>query len=83
MGMPDDTAAIVLAIAIRRRRHRGLHMTWPDAQIIRPMPWTCARGWCRRRSAASPGFSPDGLRMLLAIGEPPEDEREAFDLVRV
>jgi RNA polymerase sigma-70 factor (ECF subfamily) len=29
------------------------------------------------------GLSPDGLRMLRAIGELPEDEREAFDLVRV
>jgi RNA polymerase sigma factor (sigma-70 family) len=29
------------------------------------------------------GLSPDGRRMLEAIGELPEDEREAFDLVRV
>ena len=29
------------------------------------------------------GLSPDGDRMLRAIGELPEDEREAFDLVRV
>ena len=29
------------------------------------------------------GLSPDGRRMLQAIGELPEEEREAFDLVRV
>src|SRR3569833_1002375 len=29
------------------------------------------------------GLSPDGLRMLRAIDQLPEDEREAFDLVRV
>jgi RNA polymerase sigma-70 factor (ECF subfamily) len=29
------------------------------------------------------GLSPDGLRMLRAIGALPEEEREAFDLVRV
>jgi hypothetical protein len=58
-------------------------MTSPDAQIIRPTPGSCARGWCRRRSAASPGLSPDGLRMLPAIDALPEDEREVFDLVRV
>ena len=29
------------------------------------------------------GLSPDGYRMLQAIGELPEDEREVFDLVRI
>jgi RNA polymerase sigma factor (sigma-70 family) len=29
------------------------------------------------------GINPDGRRMLDAIGELPEDEREAFDLVRI
>jgi DNA-directed RNA polymerase specialized sigma24 family protein len=29
------------------------------------------------------GLSPDGLRMLRAIDELPEEEREAFDLVRI
>jgi hypothetical protein len=28
-------------------------------------------------------LSPDGLRRLRAIGEPPTEERETFDLVRV
>ena len=33
------------------------------------------------RSASE--LSPDGLRMLRAIDELPEDEREVFDLVRI
>ena len=34
-------------------------------------------------ASSASGLSPDGLRMLRAIGELPEDEREVFDLVRV
>jgi RNA polymerase sigma factor (sigma-70 family) len=34
-------------------------------------------------ASSGSGLTPDGRRMLQAIGELPEDEREAFDLVRV
>ena len=34
-------------------------------------------------ASSASGLTPDGLRMLEAIDELPEDEREAFDLVRV
>jgi RNA polymerase sigma-70 factor (ECF subfamily) len=34
-------------------------------------------------ASSVPGLSPDGYRMLPAIGELPEDEREVFDLVRI
>ncbi len=34
-------------------------------------------------SSSASGLTPDGLRMLHAIDELPEDEREAFDLVRI
>src|SRR4051812_9959655 len=34
-------------------------------------------------ASTSSGLSPDGRRMLEAIGNLPEDEREAFDLVRI
>jgi RNA polymerase sigma-70 factor (ECF subfamily) len=34
-------------------------------------------------ASSSSGLTPDGRRMLEVIGELPEDEREAFDLVRV
>jgi RNA polymerase sigma factor (sigma-70 family) len=34
-------------------------------------------------TSSASGLSPDGLRMLRAIDQLPEDEREAFDLVRV
>jgi RNA polymerase sigma-70 factor (ECF subfamily) len=34
-------------------------------------------------ASSDAGLSPDGLRMLAAIDGLPEDEREAFDLVRI
>jgi RNA polymerase sigma-70 factor (ECF subfamily) len=34
-------------------------------------------------SSSISGLSPDGLRMLQAIDELPDDEREVFDLVRI
>jgi RNA polymerase sigma-70 factor (ECF subfamily) len=34
-------------------------------------------------ASSASGLTPDGLRMLRAIGELPEDEREVFDLVRI
>jgi RNA polymerase sigma factor (sigma-70 family) len=34
-------------------------------------------------ASSGSGLSPDGYRMLSAIGDLPDDEREAFDLVRV
>ena len=34
-------------------------------------------------ATSASGLSPDGLRMLRAIGELPEEEREVFDLVRI
>ena len=34
-------------------------------------------------ASSGSGLTPDGLRMLRAIDELPEDEREAFDLVRI
>ena len=34
-------------------------------------------------ASSASGLTPDGLRMLRAIDQLPEDEREAFDLVRI
>ena len=34
-------------------------------------------------ASSASGLSPNGLRMLRAIDELPEDEREVFDLVRI
>jgi len=34
-------------------------------------------------ASSDSGFSPDGRRKLEAIDTLPEDEREAFDLVRI
>ena len=64
------------------------HMRWELNDLARrldragPPPWSCTRGWCRRRPAATPRSTPDARRMLEAIDGLPEDEREAFDLVR-
>ena len=41
---------------------------------------SCARGLVPSPASSASGLSPDGRR---AIGELPEDEREAFDLVRI
>jgi RNA polymerase sigma-70 factor (ECF subfamily) len=37
----------------------------------------------RSPSSSASGLTPDGIRMLRAIDELPENEREAFDLVRI
>ena len=34
-------------------------------------------------ASSASGLTPDGLRMLQAIDELPDDEREVFDLVRI
>ena len=50
--------------------------------ISRP-PWSCPRGSCRRRPAAVPGSPRTAAACSEAIGDLPEDEREAFGLVRI
>jgi DNA-directed RNA polymerase specialized sigma24 family protein len=44
---------------------------------------SCARGSCRRRPVAVPGSPRKAAACFQAIGDLPEDEREAFDLVRI
>ena len=46
-------------------------------------PWNWARGWWPRRASSDSGLTPDGRRMLEAIDRLPEEDREAFDLVRI
>ena len=46
-------------------------------------PWSCARGWCRPRPAATPASRRTAAACCEAIDGLPEDEREAFDLVRI
>jgi RNA polymerase sigma-70 factor (ECF subfamily) len=48
----------------------------PDAANLR-------QGLVSSRPSSASGLSADGRRMLPAIDELPEDEREVFDLVRI
>jgi RNA polymerase sigma-70 factor (ECF subfamily) len=64
------------------------HMRWELNDLARRLDEQSAAVELREGlvpASASSGsrLSPDGYRMLQAIGELPEEEREAFDLVRV
>jgi RNA polymerase sigma-70 factor (ECF subfamily) len=64
------------------------HMRWELNDLARRLDEQPAAVELREGLVPAPvssgsGLSPDGRRMLQAIGELPEDEREAFDLVRV
>jgi RNA polymerase sigma-70 factor (ECF subfamily) len=64
------------------------HMRWELDDLARrldeqPPPLELREGLVPAPPSSGSGLSPDGLRMLGAIGELPEDEREAFDLVRI
>jgi RNA polymerase sigma factor (sigma-70 family) len=64
------------------------HMRWELNDLARrldeqPVSVALSEGLVPAPSNSSTGLTPDGRRMLQSIGELPEDEREAFDLVRV
>ena len=64
------------------------HMRWELNDLARRLDEQPAAVELREGLVPSPassgsGLTPDGLRMLRAIDELPEDEREAFDLVRI
>jgi len=64
------------------------HMRWELNDLARRLDNQPAAVELREELVPSPassgsGLTPDGLRMLRAIDELPEDEREVFDLVRV
>jgi RNA polymerase sigma factor (sigma-70 family) len=64
------------------------HMRWELNDLARRLDGQPAAAELREGQVPSPassasGLSPDGLRMLRAIDELPEDEREVFDLVRI
>ena len=48
-----------------------------------PPPWSCAKGLVPAPASSGSGLTPNGRRMLEAIDDLPEDEREVFGLVRV
>ena len=64
------------------------HMRWELNDLARrldeqPAAVELHEGLVPAPASSASGLTPDGLRMLETIGNLPEDEREAFDLVRV
>ena len=64
------------------------HMRWELNDLARrlddqPAAAELNEGLVPSPPSSASGLSPDGLRMLRAIDELPEDEREVFDLVRI
>ncbi len=64
------------------------HMRWELNDLARrldnqPAAVELNEGLVAAPASSASGLTPDGLRMLQAIGALPEDEREAFDLVRI
>jgi RNA polymerase sigma factor (sigma-70 family) len=64
------------------------HMRWELNDLARrldqqPAPVELLEGLVPAPASSGSGLSLDGLRMLQAIDDLPEDEREVFDLVRV
>jgi RNA polymerase sigma-70 factor (ECF subfamily) len=66
----------------------GQHMRWELNDLARrldkqPAAVELCEGQLPAPASSDSGLSPDGHRMLEAIDNLPEDEREAFDLVRI
>ena len=64
------------------------HMRWELNDLARrldeqPAAAELSEGLVPAPASSVSGLSPDGLRMLRAIDDLPEDEREVFDLVRI
>ena len=64
------------------------HMRWELNDLARrldnqPVAVELIEGIVAAPASSVSGLTPDGLRMLGAIGELPKDEREVFDLVRI
>ena len=64
------------------------HMRWELNELARRLDEQPAAAELREGLVPAPassvsGLTPDGLRMLRAIDQLPEDEREVFDMVRI
>jgi RNA polymerase sigma-70 factor (ECF subfamily) len=64
------------------------HMRWELNDLARrldgqPVAVGLSEGLVPAPASSVSGLTPDGLRMLQAIDELPDDEREVFDLVRI
>ena len=58
-------------------------MTWPARWMNDPPPSELREGLVSAPASSESGITPDGRRMLEAIDNLPEDEREVFGLVRM
>jgi RNA polymerase sigma-70 factor (ECF subfamily) len=66
----------------------GQHMRWELNEMARrldeqPAPVEVREGLVHAPVSSDSGLSPDSRRMLAAIADLPEQEREAFELVRI
>ena len=61
----------------------GGAMTWPGAWMNDPPPGNVREGLVPAPASSKSGITMDGRRMLEAIDNLPEDEREVFGLVRL
>jgi RNA polymerase sigma-70 factor (ECF subfamily) len=66
----------------------GQHMRWELKDLARrldnqPAAVVLHEGQLHAPANSDSGLSPDGRRILEAIDDLPDDEREAFDLVRI
>jgi RNA polymerase sigma-70 factor (ECF subfamily) len=64
------------------------HMRWELNEMARrldeqPAPGELREGLVPAQASSDTGLTPDSRRMLAAIADLPEQEREAFDLVRI
>ncbi len=64
------------------------HMRWELNDLARrldnqPAGAELIEGLAAAPASSASGLTPDGLRLLRAIDELPEDEREVFDMVRI
>ena len=78
---PPRTVRQVFALA-------NQHMRWELKDLARrldhqPAAVELSEGLVPAPATSGSGLSPDGYRMLQAIGDLSEEEREAFDLVRI
>ena len=65
-------------------QHRRRELNDPAGRLdSQPTAVELREGLVRAPPSSASGLSPDGRRILPAIDELPEDEREAFDLARV
>ncbi len=60
----------------------GSSMTWPAAPMNDPAAVELREGLVPAPASSESGITPDGRRMLEAIDNLPQDEREVFGLVR-